>query len=240
MDSKNHETISPKFLSELFSSEAFIQTNIKAAKRTERTGHETGYYVYKQIGKDNTIFTKVLEGNSDSTLGIQEQLEKSYSDIIYDENIYPIINTHFHPTSGLLPSPEDLFRSDVARELSLVSYGFDLKPIDIIGRTDKNIDLLVYQQKPLSIPEELRSQFLEELHNPRLLSFNSEKTDDYPYQIADIMKNSGLYESSVIRIEKEGNYEINFNDIKKFSYSAAKKNFDLAMNFKDEYQDQLV
>lgn len=240
MDPKNHETISPKFLSDLFSSEAFIQTNLSAAKKTEKTGHETGYNGYKQIGKDKTIFTKVLEGNSESMQGSGEQLEKHYDNLIYNENFYPLINAHFHPNSMLLPSSGDLFSSDVARELTLISYGFDLKPIEIIGRTHENIDLLVYQQKPLIIPKELGSQFVEELHNPRLLSSNSEKNDDYPYQIADIMKNSGLYESSVIRIDKEGNYEINFDDIKKFSYSVPKKNFDLAMNFKDEYQDQQV
>jgi len=237
MNKKNEEIVSPEFLRDLFSSECFVQTNIKAAKRTERTGHENGYKVFKQKGNDRLIFTKVFEGNSYSTEGINEKLEKYYNHIVFNEGFYPIIAAHFHPDSQMLPSPGDLSHADISRDLSSTAYGFDLKPINILGRAYKNIDLLLYQQRPLCIPGELGNQLMEELYDSQLSNNEyTERTDDYPYIIAEIMRNSGLYEATIIKIDKEGNYDINFDDIKKFSFSAAKIDFDLYDGLHDSFQ----
>ena len=71
MKAKDIEYVSPDYLENLFSSDQFIQTNIKAGKRTERTGHETAYKIYKPIGKDTYKLSRVFEGNSFSTEGIR-------------------------------------------------------------------------------------------------------------------------------------------------------------------------
>lgn len=216
------ERISADYLSNLFSSEQFIQTNIKAGKKTARTGHETGYKIFKPIGKDVAKFSRIFEGNSFSTEGIEDELEKNHKTIVSSFNIYPVVSAHFHPNFQLIPSPEDLFHAYVSKRTAGTIYGYDLNPINILGRAHNRIDLLLHQQKAPHIPEELGKQLMEDLYDYNFCNEYNEKLPDYPYKVAEKMRESGLYNATIIRIDNSGKIDFNLKEIEDFSFEAKK------------------
>ena len=222
MKAKDIEFVSPDYLENLFSSDQFIQTNIKAGKRTERTGHETAYKIYKPIGKDAYKLSRVFEGNSFSTEGFEDELEKYHKRIESSFSIYPLVSVHFHPNFQLIPSPNDLLNASGNKISASMVYGYDLNPIFIIGRKHDGIDLLVYQQKVPNIPEALFGQLIDDFYDYSFCNEYNEKMADYPYKVAEKMKESGLYNAAIIGIDNSGKIDFNLKEIEDFSFRANK------------------
>jgi hypothetical protein len=220
MNENGVERVSEDFLIGLFSSDPFIQTNLKAARKTERTGHETGYNIFKRIGQEKITLSSVVEGTSDSMEGTAEQFEKHHKSLIYDQSIYPLIQAHFHPNFSMIPSPDDLFVNSVTMNAIPLKTGYKAKPISIIGRSYKDVDLLIYQIRfPEAATQALDEQLMEELRDYDFNNDYAEKETDYPFRIADKMKSSGLYEATVMKILKNGQYFFDPAEIRKFAFS---------------------
>jgi len=222
MKAKNIELVSVEYLRNLLSSEQFIQTNIRAGKRTARTGHETAYRIFKPLGKDTARFTKIFEGNSFSTEGIADEIEKYHEAMVFSSNICPLVSAHFHPNFQLIPSPQDLFNACASKRTAGITYGYHLDPINIIGRAHERVDLLVYQQKTPEIPEELGTQLMEDLYDYNFNNEYNEKSDDYPYKVAEKMRESGLYNTAIVRIDDSGKAILDLKEIESFSFKAEK------------------
>jgi len=222
MEAKNEEIVSAEYLRNLFSSDQFIDINIKAGKRTERTGHETAYKFFKPIGKDTFKVSRIFEGNSVSTEGFEDELEKYHKAITASSAIYPLVSVHFHPNLQLIPSPQDLLNVHGSKIAGRIVYGYDLNPISIIGRKHDDIDLLLHQQKTPFLPEGLFGQMMNDLYDYSFCNEYNEISPDYPYLIAEKMRESGLYKTAIIKIRTNGKFNFNSKEIDDFSFAARK------------------
>jgi len=220
MITSNPEVVSAEYLKNLFCSDEFIQTNIRAGKLTERTGHETVYTVFKPIGINTYNISKVFKGNSISTEGTGDPLEKYHKALVYGDNIYRLISAHFHPNYQITPSPQDLASLDALRRGTRLSHGYDLNPIDIVGRKHDGVDLLLYQQRIDEIPDELGNLLLEDLYDYVFCNEYNQKSRDFPIWVADKMRKSGLYNAAVIRIDDSGKIDLDSKEINTFSFEA--------------------
>lgn len=145
--------ISSSDLANMFTSEEFLQTLRKAGNITYKTFNESGFLV--EIDKDKTVFmSKVIEG---TYFGLAGESDETLSNDIGILLAY----IHFHPEANgpAVPSKEDLSLVELDRKQFVLNVDrlFNVKPLYGIGkvRRNKDIELLIYQEKHQSINSEI-------------------------------------------------------------------------------------
>ena len=134
----------------LVESEDFRTRLATAANITMRTGHESGFSVYRDLAQGVDLFTPTFEGTTDS-LPREEHSDwkrRTIPQWPYDQGDW-LLDLHFHPEydEPLAVSQGDLFQLDGA------SPDFNFRPIVAIGTVTPDGDCcLLLLQKSSSKP----------------------------------------------------------------------------------------
>ncbi|KAA0238479.1 MAG: hypothetical protein HS102_07920 [Planctomycetia bacterium] len=115
-------------LVKIVQSKEFRYRLAKAARITMRTGHESGFAVYREPQSINHYWTPVFEGDTVSIEGeVYKAWERREFSQYPDHDAFDLLKLHFHTAEdgNILPSDHDL--------LLLDSYSFNYATRPIIG-----------------------------------------------------------------------------------------------------------
>ncbi len=173
MGQPNIKPIGRREIKSIFVSNEFLERLSEAADITWETDHEIGFCVVRDIYKNKIIYGNVV-GTDVKDPRANDPRERifglDYNSInpllgrydlkIYNNDVYPVIDIHFHPfPSNFEPSEQDIryFLSKREDLFYQENYGsrIDCKPIFIVGSQPssvRTIELLLLQEtgkKPL-------------------------------------------------------------------------------------------
>jgi len=161
MREPNIKPIGRREIKGIITSDEFLKRLSEAANITWESDHETGFYVVRDIYENSIIYGNVVGFNAedefagDPTESISGKFLRSIEPVydLYENNIYPVVNLHFHPfPSNFDPSEMDIENFLMERKLFC---GWDYmarincKLVYVIGSqptSERTIDLLLLQE----------------------------------------------------------------------------------------------
>jgi hypothetical protein len=150
--------ISEEFLERFYASPSFLSKINETSRQARKFGgRELGFGFWKHLRTDQTLFTDIVGGPIDRSVGIREahdQLESRLEELKSKEQ-YVILGTfHFHPgisrNAVIVPSGSggDLGQSYSDRDRNKVQTNYDCPTIEMIGShlVNEGFKILVYQE----------------------------------------------------------------------------------------------
>lgn len=243
------EIVTEKFLTEIFSSQDFGESVLKAADICKRKKRETGFSVVKRLSSDQIWYTDIRVGGPDTMRGAKKT--KRFMDLVYDQRNYELVHIHFHPGRDITPSDADL-RAPLIGTLHQQLIGCRVKPIHGVGVELYNkqigVPIVLYQlKKPpkdfksfcSSFSENTLKEGVEFAHQADFLAyaFGKSKTrprkrryvkieevledTEYPLVVAKELEKGGYYKTAVLNVYLDGEvYEGGIEKACKFSFNA--------------------
>ncbi len=145
------EIVSGKFIKELFSSQEFVNSALKAADVCRKEKKETGFNIIKRIGSNQAWFTDIVIGENDGMKSAKSTQTPQFNEhMVKDNKNYELVFIHFHPRRDITPSEGDL-KVPLLYGIHQDVIGCRFKPILGIGvelhKRQIGVPILLYQMK---------------------------------------------------------------------------------------------
>ena len=241
MKEPNIKPIGRREIEEIITSDKFLRRFSEAANITWKTNHETGFHVVRDIYENRIIYgnvvgfdaeSEVIYDPTDSIRGgfsrsVEPLLDK-YGLSLENNDIYPVVNLHFHPfPSTFDPSEADIKnflgkREDLFCEESY-SARINCKPVFVVGSqptSERTIDLLLLQETG---NRPLRRVFADILVSS--IENESQYRDDNATIARLYDKQSGIKAAMLTFERNNGIYKLKRGDYQKISRFASTPEF---------------